>query len=114
MNHDWMPHGHCVLWDPGLIAVRILSDLAIAGSYFAIPIVLYKLRVRELLPTLPFVNLMFVIFITACGLTHVFDVITIWWPVYWIDAWMRAFTGLVSATTATALWRIWPMLRRLQ
>jgi len=33
---DFMSHGHCYLWDPGLVRLHGISDLFIGGSYVAI------------------------------------------------------------------------------
>ena len=48
----FMPHGHCYLWTPTLLWLMVGSDVLIAGSYFAIPLMLaYFLRRR---PDIPF------------------------------------------------------------
>jgi PAS domain S-box-containing protein len=44
----------------------------------------------------------------ACGTTHVMDVVTLWYPVYWLDGVIRAFTALVSIGTAAAMWLVMP------
>ena len=36
-NINFMPHGHCYLWDSVLIALHVGSDAVIAASYFSIP-----------------------------------------------------------------------------
>ena len=34
------PHGFCLLWDPGLIWLHVVSDAVIGVSYYSIPLAL--------------------------------------------------------------------------
>jgi hypothetical protein len=34
------PHGICLLWDPELIWLHVVSDAVIASAYFSIPVAL--------------------------------------------------------------------------
>ena len=36
LRGDYMPHGHCFLWQPGILWVTVLSDFLIGVSYFVI------------------------------------------------------------------------------
>lgn len=59
----------------GLFSLLIMSDLAIAASYFAIPLtmaVVFRNR-RDDIPY-PWLWMLFVAFIVACGLTHLMHV----------------------------------------
>ena len=59
----------------GLFAFLIASDLAIAASYFAIPLTMaVVLRKRKDDIPYPWLWLLFVVFIVACGLTHLVHV----------------------------------------
>src|ERR1700730_14266149 len=40
---NFMPHGHCYLWLPGLIRLHVLTDLAIGLAYVAISFTLVYL-----------------------------------------------------------------------
>ena len=104
----FMPQGHCYLWDPGLMRVHLISDFLIAAAYFVIPITLLLfVRKRR---DLPF-NWMFVcfsIFIAACGMTHVMEIITLWKPYYWLSGMVKAITALASVPTAILLIRLVP------
>ncbi len=44
------PHGYCLLWNPDLILIHVISDALIALAYFSIPVVLWVVlrRRREL------------------------------------------------------------------
>jgi signal transduction histidine kinase len=110
----FMPHGHCYQWDPGILWTSVISDSLIAAAYMAIPFTLVFgiMRRRK---DLPF-NWMFVcfgLFIVACGLTHVMEIITVWKPFYPISAIVKAVTALASVPTAIILYRIAPRIVQL-
>ena len=105
---NFIPHGHCFLWTPSLLWTYVLSDSAIAASYFSIPFALwYFVRNRQDLPY-RWIFTLFGIFVLACGATHLFAVLVIWQPYYWADASLKAMTAVASAACAIALWRIMP------
>ncbi|MBD2776472.1 bifunctional diguanylate cyclase/phosphodiesterase [Iningainema tapete] len=102
-SENFIPHGHCYLWKPGLVRLHILSDSLTAVAYYSIPLTLfYFVRKRQ---DLPFnrMFLLFASFITACGTTHLLEVWTLWHPVYWLTGAVKAFTALVSVYTASVL-----------
>ena len=104
----FMPHGHCYLWDPGLVRLHVISDFLIAAAYFTIPFTLINFVRRR--KDLPF-NWMFVlfgIFIIACGMTHVMEIWTLWQPYYWISGAVKAITAIASVPTAILLIRLVP------
>ena len=35
------PHGYCLLWQPPLIALHVISDALIAFAYIMIPVIIY-------------------------------------------------------------------------
>jgi hypothetical protein len=75
----------------GLFWLMVLSDLAIATSYFAIPITMaVVLRHRREDIPYPWLWTLFVTFIVACGMTHLIHV--------WV-----AFTGLENIALQTAV-----------
>ena len=99
----FMPHGHCYLWKPGLVWLEVLSNGAIALAYIAIFSTLVYLTRR--ISGIPFqrMYLAFAVFIVSCGFTHIFDIIVIWDPAYWLDGSMRAVTAVASLGTAVLL-----------
>ena len=104
----FIPHGHCYLWNPGLVWLHLLSDVLIAIAYFSIPVILfYVARKRE---DTPFrgVFLLFGLFIVSCGTTHLMSVWTLWHPAYWLAGVIKAITAIVSAYTALTLVTIIP------
>jgi len=73
-SDDFMPHGHCFLWQSDILWLHILSDAGIVFAYYALPIVLfYFIRHRK---DLPFKNVfwLFGAFILLCGTTHLLSI----------------------------------------
>ncbi len=77
-SHDqYIPHGHCYLWQLSLLWLHIISDGFIAIAYFSIPLILlYFIRQRKDMPFQGIV-ILFGAFILSCGTTHIFSVITL-------------------------------------
>lgn len=110
---NFMPHGTCYLWKPGLVGLHLGSNGIIALSYFSIPVTLVHLvRKRR---DLPFDSLfvLFAAFIISCGIGHVMDIWTLWRPNYWIAGMVRLFTAIASLTTAIALVYFLPQILQL-
>lgn len=114
MSVDFIPRGECVRWEPAVLAARIAGDGMTALAYFTIPVILRAYRRNRANTSLMPANIVFgfEMFIFFCGLTHVFDIILIWWPVYRLDAIFRVATGAISAATAAAMLRVVPALIR--
>lgn len=113
-NSDgFIPHGHCYLWEPELLWTLVISDSVIALSYFTIPFgLMYFVSKR---PDLKFnwMFKLFSVFILACGITHLYDVWTIWHPDYWPMAFAKAITAAASLLTAGLLWPLIPRAIKL-
>ena len=102
---DFMPHLYCLRSDPVVLWLQVVSDLAIAVSYFAIPVVLLQVVRRRKDVLFRKVALLFVLFIAACGMTHLLAVWTIWQPMYRLEGVVKGITAAVSMVTAlTLLW----------
>jgi len=103
-----LPHGFCLTWNPALLWTLVVSDAVIALSYFSIPFALWYFAKKR--PDIPYRWLMIVfgIFIVACGITHLFDILNIWYPSYWASAYAKLLTASVSFATAIAVWRVMP------
>lgn len=102
-SSPYVPHGHCYLWQTPLVSLHVISDLLIAIAYFSIPTMLvYFVRKRRNTPFTQ-VFLLFGAFITACGIGHLLDIWTLWFPNYWVTGAERALTAFVSCLTAIRL-----------
>ena len=105
---DFMPHGHCFLWNPGVLWLHAISDGVIALSYYVIPVtLLYFARRRRDLP-FTWVFVMFGLFILSCGTTHLMDVWTLWYGTYRLAGVIKAITAAASVVTAGLLVRLIP------
>ena len=105
---SFIPHGHCYLWQTKLVWLHVASDSLIAIAYFSIPItLLYFISKREDLP-FDWIFAMFGAFIVACGITHLFEIWTLWHPTYWLSGTMKAITAIISFATAILLVNLIP------
>jgi PAS domain S-box-containing protein len=104
----YMAHGYCLLWKPWLVGLHVVSDILIAGAYFAIPVAIWIFLKKR--PTLPLQNLawLFVAFILLCGVTHLINLVTLWWPIYETQGVVKLATALVSVATAVAIFPLIP------
>lgn len=100
LTANFIPQGHCYLWNPVLVWLHVGSDLAIALAYFSIvAMLIYFVRQRQ---DLPFSRLflLFAAFIISCGFTHVMEVWTLWHPDYWVSGSIKALSAGISLLTA--------------
>ena len=102
------PHGICLLWEPELIWLHVLSDAVIAASYFSIPFALAIIVSKRRDFQFGWVAWAFATFILACGLTHIFSIYTLWVPIYGIEGIVKAITAAASIVTAVMLWPLIP------
>ncbi|MGE4313342.1 MAG: hypothetical protein AB7E85_03625 [Pseudobdellovibrionaceae bacterium] len=108
---DFMPHGVCLLWRPGLLMLHAISDLVIALAYISIPLslsyILYR-RKRKL----PFywITFLFVAFIFLCGMTHLLELFSLWRPYYYLEGLLKLITAAVSIATALIMFPLVPAI----
>src|SRR5262249_58265135 len=97
---DFMPHGMCYLWQPGVLWLNVAADALITLAYFSIPFtLLYFVRKRA---DLQF-NWMFVcfaVFIVACGATHALEILVVWQPLFWLPGPVTPLTPAASLPPA--------------
>lgn len=106
----YMPHSICFAEDPDLIVTHVGSDAVIALSYFSIPLaIMYFAKERKDLE-FKWIAHLFILFILWCGITHVADLVTIWYPIYGVQATAKMLTALASVSTAIVVWAIMPQL----
>ncbi|MGZ3298898.1 MAG: PAS domain S-box protein, partial [Asticcacaulis sp.] len=113
MNHDvsggqFMPHGFCFLWQPGVLWLHVIADAVIALAYFCFPLVLiYFVRRRR---DVPFKGAFwfFGAFILLCGTTHLLSIWVLWHPNYYFEGVVKAMTAVASIGTLLALIPIVP------
>ena len=99
-SSQYMPHGNCYLWQTPLVSLHVISDAIIAIAYFSIPVVLIYFVHKRKHDFSVRLLVLFGLFIMLCGIGHIFDIVTLWYPVYWSSGAVRAATSIVSAYTA--------------
>jgi signal transduction histidine kinase/CheY-like chemotaxis protein len=107
------PHGLCLLWRPELIWLHVTSDAIIALAYFSIPFAISVFVTKRADVEFGWVFWAFAIFITACGMTHVMSIWTLWVPDYAFEGLIKAITAAASIITAVMLWPLLPKLLAL-
>jgi PAS domain S-box-containing protein len=106
----FMPHGYCMQWQPGLVGTHVVADAAIALAYFSIPSLLFTFIKKRPDVKFNWIFVAFGLFIMACGITHVMEIVTLWVPAYRWSAFFKVITALVSVVTAVALFRLMPSI----
>src|SRR5215475_14487629 len=107
------PHGICLLWEPELIWLHVISDAVIAAAYFSIPVALSIFVSKRRDVDFGWIFWAFALFITACGFTHLLSIITLWVPIYGIEGLIKAMTALASIVTAVMIWPLLPKVLAL-
>ena len=111
---QYIPHGHCYLWQTPLVWLHITGDFLIAFAYFSIPAMLiyfvYKRR------DIPFLGIfaLFGAFIILCGTGHLLEIWTLWHSAYWLSGIEKAITALVSCFTAGQMVTLLPQFLSLK
>ncbi len=104
LSNEYMPHGHCFLWNPGLVWLHVASDGLIGTAYLVISLTLWHLVRKIRVPFSPMI-LAFGMFIGVCGLTHYMEVFTLWVPDYWLSGAVKAVTAAASVATGAYLFQ---------
>ena len=103
--NNFIPHGHCYLWKPGLVWLHLTSDVLTTLAYYLVAVaIVYFTNERQDLPAHTVMLLVGFFFIFAlCGTTHLMEVVTLWHPIYWVSGLIKAVTGAWSFYTFTFL-----------
>ena len=110
---QYIPHGHCYLWQTPLVGMHVTADALIAIAYYLIPIfIIYFVRKIDDLPFKD-IFILFGAFILSCGTTHIIEIWTLWHPNYWFYGIVKAITALISLYTAFSLLPIIPIIINL-
>jgi signal transduction histidine kinase len=116
LSTKYLPHEYCYLAQPGLVWTNVAMDGLIAGSYLAIFAALFwmawQLRGVAGLRSYLWLFFAFGTFIVACGVTHVMEMVTVWWAVYRLSAAAKVVCALASVPTAILFVRVAPVLTR--
>ena len=110
---NFMPHGMCYLWRPGVLWLHVVSDALISLAYFSIPFTLVYFAQRRKDLQFNWMFICFAVFIIACGASHLMEIWVIWHPTYWLSGGIKALTALASVPTAILLVKLVPHAVRL-
>jgi len=110
---NFMPHGMCYLWQPGVLWLHVFSDALITLAYFSIPFTLIYFVLKRKDLQFDWIFICFAVFIVACGTTHAMDIWVVWHPAYWLSGSIKAITALASVPTAILLVRLVPQALRV-
>ena len=107
-NASYMAHGYCLLWKPWLVALHAGSDFLIFAAYFAIPVAIWIFVTKRPNVEMKGLARLFAAFILWCGLTHIINLVTLWWPIYEFQGVVKAITAGISLTTAVVIFPLIP------
>lgn len=93
------PHRFCLANDPGLVATMLWSGVAIFVAYTIIGVALLTVKNKGKHENRG-IEFIFGLFIFLCGLTHIAGVVTLYWPLYGIQAGIFVATALISSLAA--------------
>lgn len=114
MIHDmleqaaYMAHGYCLLWKPWLVGLHAGSDFLIFAAYSAIPVAIWIFVSRRPHVEMKGLAIMFAAFILWCGMTHLVNLLTLWWPIYEFQGAVKAITAGISVATAAMIFPLIP------
>ena len=100
---NFLPHVYCFLGRSGVVWTHVISDLLIGTAYFAISGTLAYIVYSQ--DDIPFRWMFFgfTAFIVSCGLTHIVEAITVWFPIYVFQGGVKVVTAATSLGTAALL-----------
>ncbi|HYO10878.1 MAG TPA: ATP-binding protein [Tepidisphaeraceae bacterium] len=104
----YTPRQICMHRERAVVWLHFASDAFIAIAYFTIPVALMTFVRRRKDLAFNWMFVCFAVFILACGLTHVMNVLALWQAVYRLDGLVKLVTAVASISTAILLWRLLP------
>ena len=111
---NFMPHGYCLGWDSPLLWLMAVSDAVMTLAFASYPIgIAYFVWKRKDLPYRWLYLGFFIAFILTCATTHFLSVVTIWIPLYWLEAYASAVAAVVATATVFAMWWVIPRALKL-
>jgi hypothetical protein len=103
----YIPHGFCMAWEGDLITAILLSNglIALACMCIAGSLILKAIAPAPMIPR--WLYWAFAAFIFCSGVSHILDDVTLWLPIYRVQALVLATTALVSLFTAMLPLSLW-------
>jgi signal transduction histidine kinase/CheY-like chemotaxis protein len=111
---DFIPHGYCLGWNSSLLWLTVISDVVMTLAYATYPIgIAYFVWKRKDLQYRWLYLTFFNAFILTCASTHFLSVITVWIPLYWLEAYVNAIAAVIATATVFAIWWVIPRALKL-
>jgi hypothetical protein len=104
LSANFLPHWYCFAGNARVLWTTVIADLLIGLSYVVISATLVFI-VRRAGRDLPYQSFFWAFgrFLVSCGITHLFEILTVWKPVYWLSAAAKIITAVASVGTAAVL-----------
>ena len=109
---DFMPHGHCFMWQPEILWTHIISGTIIAISYIGISGILFYMLSKREDSKIGWVICFFATFF-LCGFTHGLDVWSIYNGTYRLIGFAKILTAIVSVATIWFLAKLVPTILKI-
>lgn len=108
-----LPQGQALHWQPDVLWLNVLPDLAVAIACLAIAVALIRVSRRS--QHLPFQGLLLwsALLTLAYGLSHVVSVWNVWHADYWLEGWVKVLVAAAAIPTAWLVWRATPHILSL-
>ena len=78
------------------------------AAYCAIPVAIWIFVSKRPNVEMKGLARLFAAFILWCGLTHIDNLLTLWWPIYEFQALVKVVTAGISVTTAVVIFPLIP------
>ncbi|MGR9117261.1 MAG: ATP-binding protein [Gammaproteobacteria bacterium] len=112
--NGFIPHGYCLTWNSPLLWLTTGSDAVMTLAYSTYPIgIAYFVWKRKDLQYRWLYLGFFIAFILTCASTHLMSVVTVWLPLYWLEAYLNAISAVVATATVFAIWWVIPRALKL-
>jgi PAS domain S-box-containing protein len=99
----FVPRGECGAWGPSLGWLHILSDLGVWSACLTLVGLLSFAVARRRDVAFRAVCYLSAALVLACGVTHLMEAVTFWWPAYRLAGVIKLFAAVVCWATVVAL-----------
>ena len=107
-SDDFMPRGHCYLWQPDIVWLSFIPDAVLALSYAVISLTLIHF-IRKRRGRRPTGMLLCLgVFVVASAAMHCLEIWTLWSAIYRLAALVKAIAAAASVAAAVFLLRALP------
>jgi signal transduction histidine kinase len=100
------PHGDCLQWQPGLIWLNVVSDAVLGCASFALAVMLVVFLLRRHGDMLRIFIALFgslAVFAAVGAVSCLLSIVTLWTPLYGIEAAVKVVLALIAAAIGSAL-----------